>query len=230
MPESARVQSVDDIKAFRSVLLKFAEEAQTSLISAETELYRTLHWLQGPQTIHWQDTVRKCTEKVKRCKEAIREKRMYKDSTGAYPSAQEEEKALRVAQRRLEEAEQKLAATQKYSRHLAREVLLYKGQVQRFSTVAQVDLPQAVAWLDRIVVKLQGYAELLPDDGRLTEAMALAMAEDVPPPPPPPAPPAQAEGTVGDSAATVAEADAPTGPTSEAPAAANSPAGPPAGS
>jgi hypothetical protein len=174
MAETARVQSVDDIRAFRGVLVKFTEEAQTALISAEAELIRTASWLEGQQTSHWQDEVRKRTAIVGKCKDAIREKRLYKDSTGTYPSAHEEEKALRVAQHRLEEAELKLAATRKYSRILQREILLYKGQVQRFSTVAQVDLPQAIAWLDRVVMKLQAYAELRPGDERFAEAMTLA--------------------------------------------------------
>jgi hypothetical protein len=174
MVEAARVQSVDDIRAFRGVLVKFTEEAQTALISAEAELIRTASWLEGQQTAHWQDEVRKRTAIVGRCKDAIREKRLFKDSTGTYPSAHEEEKALRVAQHRLEEAEQKLAATKKYVRVLQREILLYKGQVQRFSTVAQVDLPQAIAWLDRVMMKLQAYAELRPGDERFGEAMALA--------------------------------------------------------
>jgi hypothetical protein len=177
MVEAARVQSVDDIRAFRGVLVKFTEEAQTALISAEAELIRTASWLEGQQTAHWQDEVRKRTAIVGKCKDAIREKRLYKDSTGTYPSAHEEEKALRVAQHRLEEAEQKLAATKKYVRVLQREILLYKGQVQRFSTVAQVDLPQAIAWLDRVMMKLQAYAELRPGDERFGEAMALAEAD-----------------------------------------------------
>jgi hypothetical protein len=226
MPESARVQSVDDIRAFRAVLIKFAEEAQTSLISAETELQRTLHWLQGQQTLHWQDQIRKRTEMVNRCKQAVRDKRLYKDSTGSYPSAHEEEKALRLALARLEEATQKLAATQKYARVLHREILLYKGQVQRFSTVAQVDLPHAVAWLDRVVVKLQAYAELTPGDVRLTEAMILAQNEL------PPEPADEATDTASDSAATGEASGVTTGVTTGADgsATAESPAGPSAGS
>ena len=49
-------------------------------------------------------------------------KKLFKDSSGRYPSAVEEEKAVRLCQSRLEEANEKLVATKKYARVLQREL------------------------------------------------------------------------------------------------------------
>jgi hypothetical protein len=174
MPDSARVESVDAIKAFRIALVRFAETAVTALADAESDLQRSLHWLESEQTVHWQSEIRRRTAIVVRCKDAIREKRLFKNAVGTYASTQEEEKALKIAQRQLEEAEEKFANTRKYAQRLHRELLLYKGQVQRFATVAEVELPTAAAWLTRVVDLLAGYTDLVPGDPRMLNAMRQA--------------------------------------------------------
>jgi len=200
MTESAHVESVEAIKAFRIALIKFAEEAQSALVSAESDLTRTQQWLDTQQTPYWQAQIVKRHAAVVYCKDKIREKRLFKNSAGMYPSTHEEEKALKLAIRRFDEAEQKLADTRKYSGRLHREILLYKGQVQRFGTIADVDLPMASAWLNRVIDKLEGYANLAPGDERMADAMRQAV-EELPEPPPKEPPLEQANEQSGDKPA-----------------------------
>ena len=160
MSEQARVESIDSIKLFRRALFKFAEGALTALGDAESEPLRVLMWLETEQTTYWQGQLRKRTELVARCKEAVRMKTLFKDSTGRTPSAIDEQKALQAALRKLQEAEEKVIAVKRYTQKLQKEILLYKGQVQRFATTVQSDVPVWAAKLDAMVGKLEEYVAL----------------------------------------------------------------------
>jgi hypothetical protein len=160
MSEQARVESIDSIKLFRRALFKFAEAALTALGDAESEPLRVLMWLETEQTTYWQGQLRKRTELVARCKEAVRMKTLFKDSTGRTPSAIDEQKALQAAHRALQEAEEKVVAVKRYTQKLQKEILIYKGQVQRFATTVQSDVPVWAAKLDAMIAKLEEYVAL----------------------------------------------------------------------
>lgn len=160
MSESARVESIDALKHFRIALFKFAESSNIALNDAESEMRKTMNWLEHEQYGHWQGEIRKRHEMVERCKEAVRMKKLFRDSTGRQQSAVDEEKALRLAMARFAEAEQKFANTKKYARILAKEIEVYRGASQRFATTVQVDIPQAVMNLDGFIVALEEYVSL----------------------------------------------------------------------
>lgn len=133
-----------------------------ALGDAESEMHRTLVWLETEQDSFWQGQIRKRQEIVTRAKEAVRMKKVFKDAVGSRQSVVDEEKALQIAQKRLAEAEQKLLAVRKWSRVLQKEVELYKGSVQRFATTAQADLPAAAAHLENLSAKLDAYVAVQP--------------------------------------------------------------------
>src|SRR4051794_11386991 len=97
---------------------------------------------------------------VSRCKEQVRMKKLFKDSSGRQQTAIEEEKALKVALQKLEEAEQKIKAIDRAINRLEKEYPLYKGNVQRFATTVQVDIPAAAALLENMLLLLESYASL----------------------------------------------------------------------
>jgi hypothetical protein len=157
MGESVRVDSIDVLKEFKTALWKFQEAATVALGDAESEMHRVLMWLQTEQDSHWQHQIRKREEIVGRCKEAVRMKTIFKDATGRQQSAIEEQKALKIALRNLEEAQQKLAMVRKWSRVLPKEIEMYKGSVQRFATTVQSEIPVAASHLEKLAQKLEAY-------------------------------------------------------------------------
>ena len=165
----AKVEDLDAIKAFKRAIAKFAEAANVALGDAEGEMNRALMWLEGEQRAYWEGQVRKRADLVERAKEAVRMKKIFKDSTGRQQSAVDEEKKLKVAIKRFEEAEQKVAAVKKHTAKLRKEILMYKGHVQRFATCVQNDLPMASAQLDGLLDRLQKYVALdVPEAVRST--------------------------------------------------------------
>src|SRR5438128_10121401 len=105
----ARVTSIDALKHFRVALFKFIEAANVALGDADADVSRTLMWLQLEQPAYWEGQIRKRHEIVNRCKDEVRQKKLFKDSTGRTQSAVDEEKRLQIAQRRPAEAEKRLA-------------------------------------------------------------------------------------------------------------------------
>jgi hypothetical protein len=159
MPQ-ARVESIESLKHLKVAILKFAEEANVAVANADSEVNRVMIWLQNEQCQYWESQHRKRSEVVGRCREAVRMKKFFKDSTGRQQSAIDEEKALQLALRRLQEAEEKSIAIRKAIKKLEREIPLYKGSVQRFATNVQVDLPASAALLDGLLDTLEQYTSL----------------------------------------------------------------------
>src|SRR5687768_14403154 len=114
MSTSANIDSFDAIKGFRAALIKFASAAGSSLTESEAEMMRTLNWLDREAATHWQNQIRKRQEFVSRCKEAVRQKKVFKDATGRTPSAVDEEKQLQKAMKHLDDAEQKLVMVKRW--------------------------------------------------------------------------------------------------------------------
>src|SRR5687768_5439599 len=173
MPEGARVESVDALRSFRAALVKFAETANVALGDAESELQRTLVWLETEQDTFWQHQVRKWTEAVAAAKDKVRQKKLFKDSSGRFPSAVDEEKHLAVCLRRLEEAQQKHANTRKWARRLQRELHNYKGGVGQLATNVAHDIPVAIARLDKMGGILDAYVSLAARPGSAEPAAPI---------------------------------------------------------
>lgn len=178
MAEGARVESIEALGRFRIAMIKFAEAVDVALADAEGELSRTGVWLETEQLAYWQTQIRHRHEAVEKAREAVRMKKLFKDSSGRTPSAVEEEKALKVAQQRYEEAVQKLAATQKYIKVLQREFQLYKGGVQRLSTTLADAIPTGVQTLSGFVDQLHRYVGFGPSEAASTSPAAAGSAPD----------------------------------------------------
>jgi hypothetical protein len=185
MTRYARVDSLDSLQAFKVALVKFAETAAVALADAESEIMRTMNWLENEQTAHWQSQIRKRQQLVERCKEALRQKKLFPDAFGRPQSTFDEEKALRKAVLLLEEAEQKLKNTRKYVTVMRREQQNYKGGVQRFHTCVEAEVPAAIAQLTNMLLTLKQYVSTAPAmatsqaDG--ADATAASMARSQPP-------------------------------------------------
>jgi hypothetical protein len=156
----ARVESIDALRTLKAALIKFAEEANLALSDGEFDVTRTVNWLENEQNGYWHGQHRKWTARVSQCKEAVRMKKIYKDVTGRQQSAIEEEKALKAAQRRLDEAEFKIKAIKRALAKLEKEVPIYKANTQRFATDLLVEIPAATAHLENMLVSLDAYAAL----------------------------------------------------------------------
>ncbi|UCD75885.1 MAG: hypothetical protein JSV91_02990 [Phycisphaerales bacterium] len=179
MAKGARVRSIDVIRRFRAALCTFIEEASVSLSEAQSEVQRTLWWLQNDQVRNWQQQIRKRSEKVAQAKSELYRAQMAPTSDGSRPSCVEERKLLARAEAALDEAETKLKRSKHWARVLDREQLMYRGQTQPLSSMLTADLPRAVAKMERMIENLQAYVDIAPPT---TEVTGIAGAEEEPAP------------------------------------------------
>ena len=177
MPEGARVDSFETLRAFKVALWKFQDAARIALGDAESDATRTLMWVENEQDAYWQGQIRKAEQTVVRCKEAVRMKKVFKDSAGREQSAVDEEKALKIAMQKLAAAQAKHALVKRWTRQLQKEIELYKGGVQRFSTSVFSDIPTAAAHLEALAAKLDAYLSVQPAvaDSAVAEGSAVSM-------------------------------------------------------
>lgn len=155
-PGHASLDSIELLKDLRVALIAFAEESKASLGEAEADIGRQQQWLanQGP---YWQGQVKRIHHQLNQAKEEFRKKILYKDASGRPQSAVEEKKAVTVLQRKLEEAEGRLKNVERWRRQVDQEAINYRGAVQLIMRAAEYDVPQAVAFLDRLADNLDRY-------------------------------------------------------------------------
>lgn len=158
MRHTANVRSIDAIRAFRAALGEFIEEGTAALSEVDADLKRTMSWLENDQRRFWERQIRKRAEKVAQAKNELYRAKLA--VTEGRPDCIQEEKALRRAQQRQEEAEQKVAATRQWCRLLSREILLYKGQCQALAGALAGDLPRGVERLKKHVASLEAYLQV----------------------------------------------------------------------
>jgi len=162
MKDGANVQSIEVIREFRTKLIDFIEQGQRALDEAEFDVQRTLSWLQHEQLMHWKHEVKRRSRVVDQCKSELFRAQVSAQQSGG--SAREEAKALRRAEERVAEAEQKVETVKKWSRVLDREMTLYKGQCGQLSAALAGEVPKAAALLESMANNLDAYVRLTPPD------------------------------------------------------------------
>jgi hypothetical protein len=174
MTTPARVTSIDALRDFRAALATFRAEAQDALGANDLDIRRAFDWL-AEQRQAWQKAVREWQDKVTHAKAELF-RRQAVPPGDRVPDCTQQIKALRLAQQRLEEAEQKVAACRRWGPVLERAVDEYRGPARQLSGLVEAELPKAGALLERLLVSLEAYiavapggepAEAVPPEGRI---------------------------------------------------------------
>lgn len=190
---TANVQ-LDALRETRVSLIKFIETAGVALADADSDIIRTLNWLELEQVPHWTTQIRRREELVMRCKDAVRQKLLYKDSTGGRSSAVDELKQLKKAEAMLLEAQEKFTASKQYVRKIQKHQMEYKGQVQKLGLSLTGNLAAAVAKLQSLQNVVADYAKLETPTETRSMAQSADQIEPAAPPSAPAAPATPAEG------------------------------------
>lgn len=155
MAASANVRSVEALKRFRGALLRFCETAARSLGEADSEITRTLDWVEHTQSSHWRREIKTRAEDIASARTAVfrRETRSLSDT----PGATEERKNLTTARVRLRDAEERTRTVKTWSRQLREEADRYHARVERLSSAVNTELPEAAVRLARMIESIEAY-------------------------------------------------------------------------
>ena len=165
MSPLARVDSIAALKQFRASLCQFAQTAAIALEEMGMDIQGTHTWLQQDQHRHWKARVQDRSEAYTRAKLALQQRLLFERSVQGVPSScVDERKALRAAEQRFRDAEQRFSRVRSWILQMDRELNDYKGRVKGLAAAVQVEIPNAVACLDRMVDSLEAYVALTPPE------------------------------------------------------------------
>jgi hypothetical protein len=160
----AHINSPDVIREFRNQMVRFDGGARQSIGGIQSDAQRVAQWLRYEQMGFWKLELRKATDQLQLAKSAYL---IARDAASVYgkSSCVDEQRALRKAERRKEEAERKMQATKRWMAVLERETEKLMGPVNVFSSMLDTTTPRALAKLDQLVVFLEEYLHASPDQG-----------------------------------------------------------------
>jgi hypothetical protein len=158
MRPPARVKSLDLLRQWQSALATFRVEAQDALTTAGLDARRAFDWLEDRHSA-WTKAVRERYDEVVQAKAALSRKQWVLPGQ-RQPDVTEEMKALKMAQRRLAEAEEKIACVRRWGPALQRAVDEYEGPIRRLADILEGDLPKAGGLLERLLRDLEAYLAL----------------------------------------------------------------------
>jgi hypothetical protein len=161
MSQSARVTSIDALREWKEALVSFRADAQEALIATDLEIRRFFDWL-DQQIKFWQAEVRRREDLLQQAKSDLLRKQLRTTPTGREPDTTDEKKAVRRAQERLRNAEEKVERARQLGPELRRAAEEYQTPARRLAGVLDSDLPQALALLEQKLAALDAYIGMAP--------------------------------------------------------------------
>ena len=161
MSQSANVRSVQAIHDFKIAMANFAEDARTALSSSEMEVRRVRNWLQRDQLTYWQGQVKRRTEEVSTARTELHRRRLSQQGSEAISDTEQKEN-LRAAQRRLEEAERKVAIVKRWVPVLEHAIAEYHSAVQPLGDRLSGALVNSLSLLERTIAAVESYLAVAP--------------------------------------------------------------------
>jgi hypothetical protein len=161
MGDGARVSSIDAIREFREAFCGFSEDARAALTAVDMEVHRAVQWLTRDRVLHWQMQIKRCNQDVSTARTELFRRKLASVS-GEPPDVSEKKELLRIAQRRLQEAESKLEAVKRWVPVLQHAISEYHSKARPLGDKLDSDLPHALALLDRMSTALDAYIALAP--------------------------------------------------------------------
>jgi len=161
MSQGANVRSVDAIKDFKIALINYAEEAKVALGSTEMEIRQVRNWLQRDQLSYWQSQVKRGQERVSMAKAELFRRQLSQANSDAISDTDQKE-ALRDAQRRLREAEEKVEKIKRWGPVLEHAISEYNSQSQPLGDRLSGGFAATLNVLHRVDVALDSYLAMAP--------------------------------------------------------------------
>ena len=155
MAERARVHAIEAVSGFRPALVQFVEECRSALVSAEADAGRTASRIRADRYPYWKKQIRVRQDELKRAKTELIMKQAMKDPDEARSTVEE-----RKARRRVAEAEEKTQTCTRWMRLLDKEQSKFRSEISSLKRVIDMDMPRAIAELDRMALALEEYTKL----------------------------------------------------------------------
>lgn len=152
---TVNVRSIDALEELQAGLIRYADQAQTTLDAAQREVQRTLDWL-DERVRHWQNEVLRSQEMVQQAALAF-QRCMASGSRNRPPSCGHLEAEVYKARQRLAQVEAEATMAAEARKVVLVEVESYRREAGRLRAFVQSDTPKAVETLRYKVSALRSY-------------------------------------------------------------------------
>ena len=153
---AANVHSLEAIQSVRGALVEFRDDLDQAISTIDVEMRRVLDWLEHDRPRYWKKAVREARDGVTEAQQALHRCLMYPINEER-PSCTEERADLKKAQTRLAYCDEKSERLRHWIREVRHELSEYQGRISQLKDVVEIDAPQAMAILDRLIERINEY-------------------------------------------------------------------------
>ena len=159
MSQTANVRSIDALKDLKIALITFTEDARNALSSTDMDVRRTRDWLQRDQLTHWQAQVKRREQDVATAKSELFRRKVTAMNSDAVSDTDQKE-ALRLANRRLEQAHDMVAKIKRTIPYLEHAIAEYQATSQPLGDMLTGSFVNSINLVERMVISLEKYLAL----------------------------------------------------------------------
>lgn len=153
---AANVHSLEAIQSVHGALVVFRDDLDQAISTIDVEMRRVLDWLEHDRPRFWKKAVRDARDGVTEAQQALHRCLMYPINEER-PSCTEERADLKKAQARLAYCDAKSERLRHWIREVRHEMSEYQGRIRQLKDVVEIDAPQAMLILDRLIERINEY-------------------------------------------------------------------------
>jgi hypothetical protein len=142
-------------------MVNFSDDARNALTGVEMEIRRIRDWLLREQMSYWQTQVKRRNEAVSMARTELHRRRLSQQNSDAISDTEQKEN-LRVAQRRLVEAEDKVVRIKKWVPLLEHAIAEYHSASQPLGDRLTGQFLNSMALLERTIASIDAYLTYAP--------------------------------------------------------------------
>jgi exonuclease VII large subunit len=176
MSTPAKVHSSEAIEAVRMALMSFAAQVGDALTELSAEMRRMQEWLEHDRPRYWKGQIRRAGDEAHEAQQALHRCLMF-PIANERPSCTEERTALKQAQARLAYCQEKEDRVRRWQQSMRHEMFEYEGRISQLVRLVEVEVPQAIGVLNKILRNLEEYHAVRARDPRTAyDDVAMAKA------------------------------------------------------
>jgi exonuclease VII large subunit len=176
MTGPAKVHSTDAIEAVRLALVMFVTRATDAMAELSGEMRRVQEWLDHDRPKYWKNQTRLAMDQAHEAQQALHRCLMF-PIADERPTCYEERANLKRAKARLEYCQEKTERVRHWQQTMRHELFEYEGRMSQLVKLVEIEVPQAIVVLNRIVRNLEEYHAVRAADPRSSyDDVAMAKA------------------------------------------------------
>jgi hypothetical protein len=184
MSGQAKVTQIGALRDFRGTLILYQEALRDATQMLLVEMRRGVDWVQEDRPRYWPAQVRRLDEALVAAKNAL-EQCLARKFDDHQPMCYDEKKHVNAVKTRLETAREKVKIARTWRANIEKDRDDFETRITQLSDYAEVELPRAIAALERMIAALDKYAskdplpERLAGDGSTTSPAAAGEGSNV---------------------------------------------------